>query len=110
VGGPKFLKAVGNDALESILSKNIPINTADEKFNEAIISSVDRIAAILEAGVGAISLRAVALRCHSVLTLRSLCAHFVLTLRSPFAHFAPTLLSPSTKDLGLSLHTKPRVR
>jgi len=46
----RYNKAVGNDALESILSKNIPINTADEKFNEAIISSVDRIAAILEAG------------------------------------------------------------
>jgi len=48
VGGPKFLKAVGDDVLESILSKNVPINLEYEKFNEALTSSVDRIAAVLE--------------------------------------------------------------
>ncbi|EEH60634.1 uncharacterized protein MICPUCDRAFT_12801, partial [Micromonas pusilla CCMP1545] len=48
VGGPAFLKAVGNDVLDSILSKNIPYNLADEKYGEALTSSVDRIAAILE--------------------------------------------------------------
>jgi uncharacterized membrane protein YgcG len=48
VGGPKFLKAVGDDVLESVLSKNVPINLEYEKFNEALTSSVDRIAAVLE--------------------------------------------------------------
>ncbi len=48
VGGPQFLKAVGNDVLDSILSKNVPINLEYEKFNEAMTSSIDRIAAVLE--------------------------------------------------------------
>ena len=48
VGGPQFLKAVGNDVLDSILSKNLPINLEYEKFNEAMTSSIDRIAAVLE--------------------------------------------------------------
>lgn len=48
VGGPKFLKAVGDDVLDSVLSKNIPINLEQDKFNEALTSSVERIAAVLE--------------------------------------------------------------
>ena len=48
VGGPKFLKAVGNDVLDSILSKNIPYNLSEEKYGEALTSSVNRIAAVLE--------------------------------------------------------------
>jgi uncharacterized membrane protein YgcG len=48
VGGPQFLKAVGDDVLESVLTKNVPINLEYEKFNEALTSSVDRIAAVLE--------------------------------------------------------------
>ena len=48
VGGPSFLKGVGNDVLDSILSKNIPINLDDEKYGEALTSSVDRIVAALE--------------------------------------------------------------
>ena len=48
VGGPAFLKGVGDDILDSILSKNIPYNLEDEKFGEALTSSVDRIAAALE--------------------------------------------------------------
>lgn len=48
VGGPAFLKGVGNDVLDSILSKNIPINLEDEKYGEALTSSVDRIVAALE--------------------------------------------------------------
>lgn len=48
VGGPAFLKAVGNDVLDSVLSKNIPYNTAEEKYGEALISSVKRISAVLE--------------------------------------------------------------
>ena len=53
VGGPAFLKAVGDDILDSILSKNIPYNLEDEKFGEALTSSVDRIAAALEGKIGA---------------------------------------------------------
>jgi uncharacterized membrane protein YgcG len=48
VGGPAFLKGVGNDILDSILSKNIPINLEEEKYGEALTSSVDRIVAALE--------------------------------------------------------------
>ena len=48
VGGPAFLKGVGNDVLDSILSKNIPINLDEEKYGEALTSSVDRIVAALE--------------------------------------------------------------
>ena len=48
VGGPAFLKGVGNDVLDSILSKNIPINLEDEKYGEALTSSVERIVAALE--------------------------------------------------------------
>ena len=48
VGGPAFLKGVGDDILDSILSKNIPYNLEDEKFGEALTSSVDRIVAALE--------------------------------------------------------------
>ena len=48
VGGPQFLKAVGNDVLDSVLSKNVPINLEYEKFNEAMTSSIGRIAAVLE--------------------------------------------------------------
>jgi len=48
VGGPNFLKAVGDDVLDSILTKNIPINLEDDKFNQALTSSVERISAVLE--------------------------------------------------------------
>ena len=48
VGGPALLKGVGDDILDSILSKNIPYNLEDEKFGEALTSSVDRIVAALE--------------------------------------------------------------
>jgi hypothetical protein len=47
-GGPAFLKGIGNDVLDSILSKNIPYNLEDEKFGEALTSSVARISAVLE--------------------------------------------------------------
>ena len=41
VGGPAFLKGVGNDVLDSILSKNIPINLEDEKYGEALTSPLN---------------------------------------------------------------------
>lgn len=48
VGGPKFLKAVGDDLIDSVLTSNYGINLEQEKFNEALVSSVKRIAAVLE--------------------------------------------------------------
>lgn len=48
VGGPAFMGTIGDDVVEGIVTENIPILTSEEKYNEAIISSVDRIQAILE--------------------------------------------------------------
>jgi uncharacterized protein len=50
-GGPGFLKAVGDDLIDSITSDNLPILAADEKFNEAVASSVKRVEAKLTGGV-----------------------------------------------------------
>jgi len=47
VGGPAFMKAVGNDIVEGIVTENIPVFTEEEKYNEAILSSVSRIQASL---------------------------------------------------------------
>jgi len=44
-GGPGFLKAVGDDLIDSIVGDNIPIFTEEEKFNETVLSSVKRIEA-----------------------------------------------------------------
>jgi len=54
-GGPSFLKAVGNDVLDSIISDTIPILGKEEKFNEATLTSIKRISAALnnEADPGA---------------------------------------------------------
>ena len=46
-GGPAFLKAVGDDLIDSVVGDNIPILAGDEKFNEAITSSVKRVEAKL---------------------------------------------------------------
>lgn len=46
-GGPKFVKAIGDDLVESIVTDNIPILTEQEKFNETAVSSVKRISAKL---------------------------------------------------------------
>mmetsp|Transcript_40084 Transcript_40084/g.76613 ORF Transcript_40084/g.76613 Transcript_40084/m.76613 type:complete len:291 (+) Transcript_40084:124-996(+) len=43
VGGPAFMQAVGDDIVEGIVVDNIPIFTEQEKYNEALISSVNRI-------------------------------------------------------------------
>ena len=47
-GGPSFLKAVGNDVLDSIISETIPVLTQEEKFNEATLTCIKRISAVLE--------------------------------------------------------------
>ena len=46
-GGPSFLKAVGDDLIDSVVGDNIPILAGDEKFNEAITSSIKRVEAKL---------------------------------------------------------------
>ena len=48
VGGPSFMKKVGDPIIEGIISENIPVLTEEEKFNEAISSSVKRIEAALK--------------------------------------------------------------
>jgi len=48
VGGPSFMKKVGDPIIEGIISENIPVLTQEEKFNEAISSSVKRIEAALK--------------------------------------------------------------
>ena len=48
VGGPKFLKSVGDDLIDSVLTSNYGINLEQEKYNEALTSSVKRVAAVLE--------------------------------------------------------------
>lgn len=46
-GGPKFLSAVGDDLIDSLISDDIPILTEQEKFNETVLESVRRIEAVL---------------------------------------------------------------
>mmetsp|Transcript_1948 Transcript_1948/g.6813 ORF Transcript_1948/g.6813 Transcript_1948/m.6813 type:complete len:276 (+) Transcript_1948:195-1022(+) len=47
VGGPAFGKALGDDVLESIITENVPTLTENDKFNEAITSSLDRVQKVL---------------------------------------------------------------
>ncbi|KAK9841089.1 hypothetical protein WJX84_004537, partial [Apatococcus fuscideae] len=46
-GGGGFLRAVGDELIDSIISENIPTLTEAEKFNEALTSCVTRIEAKL---------------------------------------------------------------
>lgn len=46
-GGPSFLKAVGDDLIDSVVGDNLPIFAAEEKYNEAVSSAVKRIEAKL---------------------------------------------------------------
>lgn len=46
-GGDSFMKAVGDDLIDSVIGDNISILTEEEKYNEAVQSSVDRIVAQL---------------------------------------------------------------
>jgi len=47
-GGPSFINNVGNDILDSVISETIPVLTTEEKYNEATLKSVQRIASGLE--------------------------------------------------------------
>jgi uncharacterized membrane protein YgcG len=47
-GGKSFMTAIGDDLIDSIVSDNIPIFTEEEKYNQTVTSSVDRLAAKLQ--------------------------------------------------------------
>ena len=53
--GPAFLQAVGDDTLEGVMTENVPYFGQQEKWNEATVTSVNRLAARLagEADPGA---------------------------------------------------------
>ena len=42
-----MLQAVGDPLIDSVVSENIPILTADEKFNETVYSIARRVEAVL---------------------------------------------------------------
>ena len=46
-GGKDFVNAVSEELIDSIVSDNIPIFSEEEKYNAAIITSLDRIEAKL---------------------------------------------------------------
>jgi len=48
VGGDSFVKAVGDELIDSVQGDNIPIFTEEEKFNEAALSSINRVVAVLD--------------------------------------------------------------
>jgi len=47
VGGDSFMKSLGEDLVDSVVSDNIAVFTEEEKFNEATLSSIERITAVL---------------------------------------------------------------
>merc|ERR1739848_484158 len=47
VGGERFINALGDEIIDSIIGENIPYNTEEEKYNEAALSSVNRIVTTL---------------------------------------------------------------
>jgi uncharacterized protein len=46
-GGESFMKAVGDDLVDSVIGENVSIFTEEEKYNEAVQSSVNRVVAQL---------------------------------------------------------------
>ena len=44
-GGKAFMGAVGDDLIDSVVGENVSILTEEEKYNEAVRSSVDRVVA-----------------------------------------------------------------
>jgi len=47
VGGPSFMKAIGEPLVEGIVTENIPVFAEQERYNEALLSSVNRIQTVL---------------------------------------------------------------
>merc|ERR1712139_351956 len=48
VGGNSFLSGIGDDIIDSVVGDNIPYYTENEKYNEAAISSINRITSALD--------------------------------------------------------------
>jgi len=48
VGGPSFMKTLSDPVIDGIISENIPVFGNEEKYNEAVSSSVKRIEAALK--------------------------------------------------------------
>merc|ERR1711907_320505 len=48
VGGTSFVSALGDELIDSVVGDNIPYYTEVEKYNEAALSSVNRITAVLD--------------------------------------------------------------
>jgi uncharacterized protein len=48
VGGSKFLGALGDDLIDSVVGDNIPVFTEQEKYNETVTSSLNRLVAKLD--------------------------------------------------------------
>lgn len=46
-GGPGFVSAVGEELVDAIISENIPIFSEEEKYNAAVLSTVERLEAKL---------------------------------------------------------------
>lgn len=47
-GGPAFIQAVGDQILDATVSENLPVLATDEKYNEAIFSTAQRLAAAID--------------------------------------------------------------
>ncbi|XP_010942432.1 UPF0603 protein At1g54780, chloroplastic [Elaeis guineensis] len=47
-GGPAFIQAVGDTALDAIVSENLPVLATDEKYNEAMLSTAKRLVAAID--------------------------------------------------------------
>merc|ERR1711904_138341 len=47
VGGNSFLTALGDELIDSVIGDNIPYYTGEEKYNEAALSSVNRMVMVL---------------------------------------------------------------
>lgn len=48
LGGDKFMNALGDDLIDGVVGGNIAVLTGEEKYNEAAISSVNRVATVLQ--------------------------------------------------------------
>ncbi|PKU80567.1 UPF0603 protein Os05g0401100, chloroplastic [Dendrobium catenatum] len=47
-GGPAFIEAVGEKVLDATVSENLPVLATEEKYNEAMISTANRLVAAID--------------------------------------------------------------
>eukprot|EP00270_Netrium_digitus_P008213 TRINITY_DN243_c0_g1_i4.p1 TRINITY_DN243_c0_g1~~TRINITY_DN243_c0_g1_i4.p1 ORF type:complete len:309 (+),score=92.72 TRINITY_DN243_c0_g1_i4:62-928(+) len=47
-GGPTFLSTIGDDILEAVVSENLPVLATEERYNEAIYSTLKRLVARID--------------------------------------------------------------